>query len=57
MVHAQERHRVAERRACRPAHQPRGKQRYRPTQRTDEDKLTQAIVALAGQYGRSARTA
>jgi transposase InsO family protein len=32
--------------------QPRGAQRYRPTQRADEDALTQAILALAGQYGR-----
>ena len=32
--------------------QPRGTQRYRPTQRDDEDTLTQAIVTLAGQYGR-----
>jgi hypothetical protein len=26
-------------------------QRYQPTQREDEDALTRAIVALAGQYG------
>jgi transposase InsO family protein len=32
--------------------QPRGTQRYQPTQREDEDRLTQAIVALASQYGR-----
>jgi hypothetical protein len=32
--------------------QPRGTQRYRPTQRADEDALTQAIVTLASQYGR-----
>jgi putative transposase len=32
--------------------QPRGTQRYRPTQREDEDALTQAIVVLASQYGR-----
>jgi putative transposase len=32
--------------------QPRGTQRYRPTQREDEDRLTQAIIALAKQYGR-----
>ena len=29
--------------------QPRGTQRYRPTQRDDEDTLTQAIVTLASQ--------
>lgn len=32
--------------------QPRGTQRYVPTQRDDEDQLTQAIVAPASQYGR-----
>jgi putative transposase len=32
--------------------QPRGTQRYRPTQREEEDALTQAIVVLASQYGR-----
>ena len=32
--------------------QPRGTQRYVPTQRHDEDRLTQSIVALASQYGR-----
>jgi transposase InsO family protein len=32
--------------------QPRGTQRYRPTQRNDEDALTRAIIALASPYGR-----
>jgi hypothetical protein len=32
--------------------QPRGTQRYQPTQRNDEARLTQAIIALASQYGR-----
>jgi transposase InsO family protein len=32
--------------------QPRGTQRYQPTPRADEEKLTQAIVDLASQYGR-----
>jgi putative transposase len=32
--------------------QPRGTQRYQPTQRNDEDALTRAIIALASQYGR-----
>jgi hypothetical protein len=32
--------------------QPRGTQRYRPTQRNDEDALIPAIIALASQYGR-----
>jgi len=33
-------------------YQPRGTQRYQPTQRNDEDALTRAIIALASQYGR-----
>lgn len=32
--------------------QPRGTQRYQPTLRNDEDQLTQAIIALASEYGR-----
>jgi putative transposase len=44
--------RVSERRACRVVNQPRGTQRYRPTQRPDEDRLAQAIIALACAYGR-----
>ena len=51
MSHACE-HGVSERHACHLLGQPRGTQRYRPTQREDEDRLTQAIVALASQYGR-----
>ena len=43
---------MSERQACRVVNQPRGTQRYRPTQREDEDALTQAIVELASQYGR-----
>jgi hypothetical protein len=30
----------------------RGTQRYLPLRRTDEDQLTQAILALAAKYGR-----
>jgi hypothetical protein len=45
-------HGISECHACRLVKQPRGTQRYRPTQREDEDALTQAIVALASQYGR-----
>ena len=44
-------HGISERHACRLVKQPRGTQRYRPTQREDEDTLTQAIVTLASQYG------
>jgi putative transposase len=43
---------MSERYACLLMGQPRGTQRYRPTQREDEDALTQAIVQLASQYGR-----
>ena len=43
---------MSERHACRLVNQPRGTQRYQPTQRNDEDRLTQAIIALASQYGR-----
>jgi putative transposase len=32
--------------------QPRGTQRYQPAQRSDEDELTKAIIALASEYGR-----
>jgi putative transposase len=49
--HAQEQG-LSERWACRLVNQPRGTQRYQPTQREDEDILTKAIVALASQYGR-----
>ena len=49
--HAQEQG-MSERRACRLVNQPRGTQRYQPTQREDEDALTRAIVELASQYGR-----
>jgi putative transposase len=43
---------MSERRACQLVNQPRGTQRYQPTQREDEDRLTQAIIELASQYGR-----
>ena len=36
----------SERHACRLVYQPRGTQRYQPTQRNDEDALTRAIIAL-----------
>ena len=47
-----EKYGLSERHACRIVSQPRGTQRYVPTLRADEDALTQAIVALASQYGR-----
>jgi len=43
---------LSERHACQLVGQPRGTQRYQPTQRDDEDQLTKAIVALASEYGR-----
>ena len=43
---------MGERRACRVVRQWRGTQRYLPLRRTDEDQLTQAILALAVKYGR-----
>ncbi|WP_158793820.1 IS3 family transposase [Granulicella sp. L60] len=52
VIHARDAHGMSERLACRVVKQPRGTQRYRPTQREDEDTLTQAIVTLASQYGR-----
>ena len=45
---------MSERRARQLVNQPRGAQRYQPTQRNDEDALTRAIIALASQYGRYA---
>jgi hypothetical protein len=38
------------------AGQPRGTQRYQPTQRHDEDRLTQAILTLASQYYNTVRS-
>jgi putative transposase len=46
---------MSERQACRVVKQPRGTQRYQPTQRDDQETLTQAIVTLASQYGRYRR--
>ena len=43
---------MSERKACRLVNQPRGTQRYLPTQREDEDALTQAVIAAASRYGR-----
>jgi hypothetical protein len=48
--HAQEQG-LSERGGCRLLNQSRGTQRYRPTQREDEDALTRAIIDLASQYG------
>jgi putative transposase len=43
---------VSERQACRVLNQWRETQRYLPMHRTDEDALTQNIIALASEYGR-----
>jgi len=43
---------ISERRACRVLFQWRGTQRYLPTVRNDEGALSQAIIALASEYGR-----
>ena len=48
----QEHFHVSQRTACRVVGQSRGTQRYVPMLRDDEDKLTQAIITLAAQYGR-----
>jgi len=32
--------------------QPRGTQRYQPIEQRDEGQLTEAIIALASEYGR-----
>ena len=42
---------MSERHACRLLGQWRGTQRYEPIQRSDEDALTRAMIALATQYG------
>jgi transposase InsO family protein len=47
-----EKYNLSERHACRIVSQPRGTQRYVPTLRADENALTQAIIALASEYGR-----
>ena len=43
---------MSERRAWQLVNQPRVTQRYQARQREDEDRLTQAIIELASQYGR-----
>jgi putative transposase len=49
---AQDQYHLSERTACRIVGQPRGTQRYVPTQRPDEEELTRNIVYLASEYGR-----
>ena len=52
MEHAREEHEVSERHACGLLGQWRRTQRYAAIPRIDEDALTEAIVALASEYGR-----
>ena len=52
MEHARRKYGVSERRACRILKQWRGTQRYQPAIRDDEEALTEAILALASEYGR-----
>ena len=49
---AQDQYHLSERTACQIVGQPRGTQRYVPTQRPDEDDLTRNIIYLASEYGR-----
>jgi hypothetical protein len=50
--HAREKYEVSERHACRLLGQWRRTQRYAAIQRIDEEALTEAIVAVASEYGR-----
>ena len=45
------RYEASEQRSCRGVKQWRGTQRYLPLRRTDEDQLTQAILAVGVKYG------
>jgi len=50
--HARRKYGVSERQACRVLQQGSGTQRYQSAHRTHEDAFTQAIIALAREYGR-----
>ena len=52
MEHAREEYEVSERHSCRLLGPWRRTQRYVAIQRIDEEALTEAIVALANEYGR-----
>ena len=52
MEHAREKYEVSERHACRLLGQWRRTQRYAAIQKIDEEALTEAIIALASEYGR-----
>ena len=52
MEQARRKYGVSERYACRVLGQWRGTQRYLPMDRTDEEALSEAMIALAIEYGR-----
>lgn len=52
MTNIRESYDLSERHACRLVDHPRSTQRYVSQLRPDEDELTQAIIALTGNYGR-----
>jgi HTH-like domain len=52
VFHVREHHGHSERRICRALHITRSSVRYVPQPRDDEAALTQAVIRLAGQYGR-----
>lgn len=52
MEHAREEYEVSERHACRLLGQWRRTQRYAANPKLDEEALTEAIIALASEYGR-----
>jgi transposase InsO family protein len=52
VIQAMENHSISERRACRIFEQSRATQRRTPVERSDEDVLTQRIIALACNFGR-----
>lgn len=52
MEHAREKYEVSERHACQLLGQWRRTQRYAAIQKIDEESLTEAIIALASEYGR-----
>ena len=52
MEHAREQYELSERHACRLLGQWRRTQRYAAIPKIDEEALTEAIIALASEYGR-----
>lgn len=52
MIYVQQKLGISERRACAALGQSRGSHRRPKIQKDDEEKLTEAIIRLASQYGR-----